>query len=217
MGQKMDPEKDTVRVNGRAIASNETLVYVLLNKPPGYLSSCSDPLARRTVVALVRDVDARVFPVGRLDFDSDGLLLLTNDGDLAYLLTHPKHHVIKEYVVMVSGPKDRRKLKDMLSGILIDGRRVQVDYAEFLEDKDRSGGTPGSVSIRIGVHEGQKHLVKRICQSVGYSVLRLTRTKMGPLHLGQLPQGRWRYLSNSEVRSRYVDARKGREGEDNAR
>jgi 23S rRNA pseudouridine2605 synthase len=210
LGQKVDPEKDTVCVDGQVMGTIPELVYVMLDKPPGYLSSCSDPRSTRTVISLIRHVKARVFPVGRLDFDSDGLLLLTNDGDLTYLLTHPKHQVVKEYVVWVSGPKDRRKLHEMLSGILIDGRKAQVDYAEFVDDENYPGIDPGTgtTGIRIGVHEGRKHLVKRICRAVGYSVLRLTRTKIGSLSLGRLPQGEWRYLSDCEVRSLYRDVRR---------
>ena len=139
--------------------------------------------------------------MGRLDFDSEGLLILTNDGHLAYLLTHPKHQVIKEYVVEVSGKRDNSKINELLSGIIIDGKKVYVDYAKFLD-------SPGSdLRILIGVHEGQKHLVKQLCKAVGYRVKQLIRTRIGPLAIFGLEKGKWRYLTQKEVQALYKAAR----------
>lgn len=230
LGEKVTPGTDRVAVDGREVQVKEELVYIMLNKPPGYLSTCSDPFDRKTVLLLLTGVSARVFPVGRLDLDSDGLLLLTNDGDLAYLLTHPKHHVVKEYLVEVLGEKIVKKIKDMLSGIVVDGKKIEVDYAKLLEPrrprwldergqgKSRpvvpdAGAVQGPPRILIGVHEGEKHLVRNVCRTVGLRVRRLTRTRMGPLQLGDLPQGKWRYLKDEEVTALYDDACKVREGE----
>lgn len=211
IGEKITPGKDRVYVDGEEICGKECHIYVMLNKPSGYLSSCYDPFGRPTVISLVQDVKQRIFPVGRLDLDAEGLLLLTNDGYLTYLLTHPRHKVIKEYVVEVLGKRDERKIRRILSGIIIGDRRVEVDYARFLDARKKP------LRLLIGVHEGEKHLVKRICQAVGYSVKKLTRTKIGPVSLSGVAKGKWRYLTDDEVRALYNAARKGREGEDNAR
>lgn len=206
LGEKVRPSADKVTVDGREVTAEEPRVYLALNKPPGYLSTCSDPFSRRTVLSLVRGVKERVFPVGRLDQDADGLLLLTNDGELTYLLTHPKHRVIKEYVVEVIGDRDERKVKEMLSGIIIDGRKVSADYAEFLPLKGPRE------RLRIGVHEGEKHLVKKMCAWAGYGVYRLTRTKVGRVSLGDLPMGKWRHLTPAEVKALYDEAMAGKDG-----
>jgi len=195
---------DKVRVDGRSVTFLEPRVYLALNKPVGYLSTCSDPFSRRTVLSLIRGVKERIFPVGRLDQDADGLLLLTNDGELAYMLTHPKHQVVKEYVVEVMGERDDDKVLKMLSGIYIDGRKVVADYAGFLPS--RKGRRE---RLKIGVHEGEKHLVKKMCAWAGYGVRRLTRTKVGPVSLGSLPKGAWRRLSEGEIRSLYLSPDRG--------
>jgi pseudouridine synthase len=234
LGEKVTPGVDKVEVDGREVGVQEPPVYIVLNKPPGYLSTCSDPFNRDTILSLLSGVPERVFPVGRLDLDADGLILLTNDGELAYLLTHPKHHVVKEYLVEVLGEKIVAKIKQILSGIIIDGKKVEVDYAKLLEpkrphgaavrgsDKKRTpvaavaGAVLGPPRILIGVHEGEKHLVKNLCREVGLRVRRLTRTRMGPLRLGDLAQGKWRYLKSDEVKALYADALRVGEGEHNA-
>lgn len=230
LGLRVVPGVDRVAVDGRVVGSKELPVYVLLNKPPGYLSTCSDPFDRRTVLSLLSGLKARVFPVGRLDMDAEGLLLLTNDGDLAYLLTHPKHHVVKEYLVEVTGDGVQEKTRAIRSGIIVGGKKVQVDYVRFLgprkEDESKesrqapagrkvkpAGSAERRDRILIAVHEGEKHLVKNICRAVGLQVKRLQRVKMGPLRLGDLPPGKWRYLEDREVAALYADARRKREGE----
>jgi len=206
-GEKVMPGVDRVFVDGKEIVPEKERTYILLNKPAGYLSTTQDPFDRPTVISLVKGISRRVFPVGRLDQDAEGLLILTDDGELTYLLTHPKHKVIKEYVVETSGKKREDKIRDILSGIMIGGKKVEVDYARFLWTRGKDLG------ILIGVHEGEKHLVKEICRAVGYEVKRLTRTKIGPLALEGLPRGKWRHLSYQEVRALYASARKGWEGE----
>lgn len=205
LGEKVAPGIDRVTVDGREVSAPEALVYVLLNKPVGYLSTCSDPFRRRTVLQLLEGVKERVFPVGRLDLDAEGLLLLTNDGDLAYLLTHPKHHVVKEYIVDATGKKDITKTARLTSGVVVDGKEVAADYARFLPvnggDADGLAVTrPERVRLCIGIHEGEKHVVKKMCSYVGYMVRGLRRTRVGPLSLGDLKTGRWRYLSPREVK-----------------
>jgi len=211
LGQQIIPGKDEVYVDRNPVSQKEILVYVMLHKPEGYLSSCSDPFGRPIVLSLIPEVKQRVFPVGRLDQDSEGLLILTNDGDLTYLLTHPKHRVIKEYVVEVSGKRDDKKILKLLSGIIVEGKKVHVDYARFVDNQG------GPLRILIGVHEGQKHLVKQLCRAVGYKVRRLVRTRIGPLALSGLAKGKWRYLTETEVSALYKAAQLGWEGEYNAR
>lgn len=211
LGEKVCPGVDKVTVDGVAVTSSEPLVYIALHKPPGYISTCSDPFGRPTVLSLLQGVRQRVFPVGRLDMDAEGLLLLTNDGRLAYLLTHPKHQVVKEYLVEVAGEEDESKIRRMLSGIIVDGKKVEVDYARFVSGSRR---TQGASKIVIGVHEGEKHLVKRLCAAVGYPVKRLIRVKIGPLSLDGIPAGSWRYLSDGEVNALYTEAQKGGKGEE---
>ncbi len=211
LGEKVLPGKDEVCVSGRKVSGREPYVYIMLNKPRGYLSSCSDPHGRPTVVSLVSQVKERVFPVGRLDQDAEGLVLLTNDGALAQLLTHPRYEVVKEYVVEFTGPAKRDDLDRLLSGMVIGGKKVYPDYARFLETKRNSK------RILIGVHEGQKHLVKELCLALGYDVKRLTRTRIGPLSLSGLEQGKWRYLHPKEIHDLYNTARAGQEGEDHVR
>jgi pseudouridine synthase len=208
LGEKVDPEKDRIYVDGRPVGRPQSSVYLALNKPPGYLSTCSDPFGRPTVMSLVKAKE-RVFPVGRLDYDTAGLLFLTNDGDFAYLLTHPKHKVVKEYAVKVSGEPDNSKVRRLLSGIIIDGKRIDVDFARFMRDKD------GNPILSLGVHEGEKHLVKKLCRAVGYKVLRLTRVRIGPIRLSGIPEGKYRHLTDDEVRTLYTIASKGWEGESN--
>lgn len=207
IGQIITPGLDQVCFKGIVVTVPSRLVYVLLNKPPGFISSCRSQFGRPAVTSLIAGVKERLFPVGRLDVDADGLLLLTNDGQLTYVLTHPKYRIIKEYVVEVGGQIDDCKIKRIVSGIMIDGRQVFVDYARFLR------GEQNRPKLLIGVHEGKKHLVKKICNSVGYDVERLTRTKMGPLHIGKLPIGKWRYLTDKEVSSLYAAARREPEGD----
>ena len=213
LGQKVTPGADEVTVDGKKVVEPEELVYLALNKPAGYLSTCEDPFGRKTVLDLVKGIKARLFPVGRLDLDAEGLVLLTNDGRLAYLLTHPKHGVVKEYLVEAQGEQDAGKIRQLLSGIIVGGKTVAADYAKFVPETRDCGGAGQRVRMIIGVHEGQKHLVKEMCRAVGYRVLRLTRTRIGPLTLGGLESGEHRNLSRCEVASLYAEAGRDREGD----
>ncbi len=235
LGQRIRPGLDVVTVGGRRILDAELPVHIALNKPAGYLSSCSDPFERPTVLALLAGVAQRVYPAGRLDMDSEGLLILTNDGRLAYLLTHPKHGIVKEYVVEVTSmhgvagetagpaiPSPRpvqgkmphtANAISLFSGIILDGKKVEVDYAEFLGRPVKTGTKGEVLTLKLGVHEGEKHLVKRLCKQVGFRVERLTRTKIGPLTVSGIASGKWRYLTENEVRSLYLEAQRGGEGD----
>ncbi|MDE0605385.1 MAG: pseudouridine synthase [bacterium] len=189
LGQRIDPEHDTVEVDGNPVGLRADLVYYLLNKPPGVVATASDPQGRPTVVAMVPD-NPRVYPVGRLDADSEGLLLLTNDGGLTHRLTHPSFGVDKEYLAHVQGRPSRGALRQLREGVnLEDGEARAVAVSR-----------PEPSVIRLVVHEGRNRLVRRMCEAVGHPVIRLVRIRIGPLVDRKLPPGQWRELSQGEVR-----------------
>ena len=189
LGQRVDPEHDTVEVDGIPVGLRADLVYYLLNKPPGVVATASDPQGRPTVVAMVPD-EPRVFPVGRLDADSEGLLLLTNDGGLTHRLTHPSFGVDKEYLAHVQGQPSRGALRQLREGVPLDDGLAQAVAAS----------RPEPSVIRIVVREGRNWLVRRMCDAIGHPVIRLVRTRIGPLADRKLPPGGWRELTQSEIR-----------------
>jgi len=190
LGRRVDPERDQIAVDGTPVAVRSGLMYYLLNKPAGVVSTASDPQGRPTVTELVPS-EPRVHPVGRLDADSEGLLLLTNDGDLTFRLTHPSFGVEKEYLVVVEGtpkPGAVRRLRDGVE--LEDGRTAPAQVALVVPN-----------GLRITVHEGRNRQVRRMCDAVGHPVHRLVRTRIGPIRVGTLAPGEWRQLTQAEVRS----------------
>lgn len=190
LGRRVDPAVDVVDVDGVVIGVAPGLRYLLLNKPVGVVTTASDPQGRPTVVGMVPD-EPRVFPVGRLDTDTEGLLLLTNDGDLAHRLTHPSHGVDKEYLVWVEGHPTRGALRRLREGVeLEDG--VTAPARASLVSPDL---------VRLTIHEGRNRQVRRMCAAVGHPVRRLVRTRIGPLVDRHLGTGEWRDLSVDEVRS----------------
>lgn len=189
LGQRIDPDHDAVAVDGAPVGLRADLVYYLLNKPPGVVCTADDPQGRPTVVEMVPD-EPRVFPVGRLDADSEGLLVLTNDGELAHRLAHPSFGVEKEYLALVEGRPGRGALRQLREGVELDDGPARATAVSL----------PEPSAVRIVVHEGRNRLVRRMCEAVGHPVLRLVRTRIGPLANRTLPPGRWRELSQSEVR-----------------
>jgi len=185
-------EDDVVEVDGLRVASREGFEHYLLNKPPGVVSTARDPQHRPTVVGLLRGVTARVYPVGRLDAASEGLILLTNDGDLAQRLTHPRFGLEKEYVVELSQPVEEAELDRIRRGVESRGERLRPREARL----EGSGRSNRAVII---LAEGKKHEVRRMFEAVGRHVTRLQRVRLGPLLLGDLPSGQYRRLSKAEV------------------
>ncbi len=195
LGTKADAAHDDIRVDGRRIKAAERQRYILLNKPRGYVTTRKDEKRRKTVVDLLEGVREYVYPVGRLDYDTEGLLLLTNDGELAAQLTHPRHGVERTYEAHVAGRPDERALEKLRKGIALDGRRTQPAEARLLnEDRDANG------VLLITIREGRNRQVRRMCEAVGHPVGRLKRTKFGPIGDRRLPTGAWRDLSAEEVR-----------------
>ena len=206
MGVKADPSTDDIRVDGRRIKAAQTLRYILLHKPAGYVTTRSDPQRRRTVIDLLGGVREYVYPVGRLDYDTEGLLLLTNDGDLAAMLTHPRHGVERTYEAHVAGVPDEDAIARLRHGIPLDGRRTLP--AEVLLLNERKGparARPHGRHEREGVllitiREGRNRQVRRMCEAVGHPVRRLTRTRIGPIADKRLRPGEWRDLTGAEIR-----------------
>jgi 23S rRNA pseudouridine2605 synthase len=199
LGTQVDPETDILAVDGKAVTAAPPPVYVLLNKPAGYVSTTNDPEGRPTVLDLLKGTHgARLFPVGRLDLNSEGLLLLTNDGALTERLTHPRYELEKEYWVWVSGNPGEDALRRLRAGIPLDGKPAPVDSADILE---RPARTDQPTLLRIVVHEGRKREIRRLCELAGYPVRRLRRVRLGSIELGDLAPGRSRLLTRQEVAS----------------
>ena len=190
LGQTADPENDEIMVDGRPLPSVKDYVYILLHKPRGYVTTLSDEKGRKTAAELVADCGVRVYPVGRLDMDSEGLLLFTNDGDFANKLMHPKHEVQKAYLAWVQNFSEESvaRLKQPIS---LDGYTIRAPKVRVVK--------PGMMEITI--HEGRNRQVRRMCEAAGMQVTRLKRVREGKLALGDLPLGKWRYLTEEEVKS----------------
>jgi len=192
MGTKADPATDDVRVDGQRVKGPERLRYILLNKPAGYVTTRSDPQRRPTVIDLLRGVREYVYPVGRLDYDTEGLLLLTNDGDLAARLMHPRHGVARTYEARVAGVPNERDLERLRTGIPLEGRRTLPAEVELISQ------TRDSV-LRITIRQGRKRQVRRMCEAVGHPVGALRRVRIGPLSDRRLKPGEWRELTDQEL------------------
>ena len=200
MGTKADPAVDDIRVDGRRIKAAQTLRYILLNKPAGYVTTRSDPQHRPTVIDLLQGVREYVYPVGRLDYDTEGLLLLTNDGDLAAKLTHPRHGVARTYEVRVAGVPDPGAIERLRKGIPLDGRRTQPADVDLLSRRSK-GPAERDALLRITIREGRNRQVRRMLEAVGHPVKALARTRIGSLTDRQLKPGMWRELRAEEIRA----------------
>ncbi len=193
LGARVDPETAVIHVNGDRVIVNDEMVYLVLNKPRGVLSAMSDDRGRPTVGDLVADRDERLFHVGRLDNDSEGLLLLTNDGDLAHHLMHPSFGVLKTYLATVPGPVAKDVGRRLLAGVELEDGPARADAFKVVQ-------TQGDQAIvEVVLHEGRKHIVRRMLDEVGHPVSRLVRTRIGPVRLGELRAGTLRPLTRTEL------------------
>ena len=195
IGDSADPDVDCILLDGKPIPSSEDKVYILLNKPRGFVTTLSDERGRRNVVQLVADCGKRVYPVGRLDMDSEGLLIITNDGELANHLMHPSHVVEKVYRVKVK-KFSKEALMKLNEPIILDGYKIRPPKVVLIGVDNEN---PSLVELEITIHEGRNRQVRRMCAAAGMSVSRLIRISQGNLRLGQLPPGKWRYLTQDEV------------------
>lgn len=195
-GVKIEIGADKVSVDGKPIKSKNKNYYIMLNKPVGYVSTANDQFDRPTVVDLVKKdlADVRIFPVGRLDYETEGLLLLTNDGDFTYKVTHPKFHMEKTYIATVKGGMTISGMNKLRNGVYIDDNfKTSPAKAEILDAYD------GHTFVKITIHEGKNRQVRKMFEAIGNTVVGLQRTSIGTVELGNLPLGRWRHLTSHEI------------------
>ena len=195
IGDKVDPKRDQVTVDGRKVRKDQEARYIMLHKPRGFISTMSDEMDRKCVAQLVADVGTRVYPVGRLDRDSEGLLLFTNDGEFANNMTHPSKHVIKIYRVTIRPDITDEQVAQMMAGILIDGKKTLPADVKVLQKYD------DRTVLEVTLCEGRNRQIRKMCEALGLEVARLKRTAIGPVKLGMLQQGKWRDLTPQEVAS----------------
>lgn len=188
-------ENDTVTVDGEQINIETKKYYIMLNKPVGYVTTVSDEEGRPTVMDLVTDISKRLYPVGRLDINTEGLLLMSNDGDFTYKITHPKHKLDKTYEVWVSGNAQPNAIKKLEQGVYIDGKKTYPAKVDVIDHMQKSA------VLSITIHEGRNRQVRKMCAAVGFKVMALKRVAEGGLILGNLPVGKWRHLNDNEVKA----------------
>lgn len=193
LGDSADPDHDEILVDGKPLPSAQKYIYIMLHKPRGFVTTLSDEKGRKNAAQLVADCGSRVYPVGRLDMDSEGLLLFTNDGQLANRLMHPSHEISKVYRVTVDGFTSH-SLERFNRPMTLDGYRLQIPKVTLLEEKE------GKAVLEITIHEGRNRQVRRMCAIAGMQVRRLLRVSEGPLQLGDLSKGKWRHLTPEELR-----------------
>ena len=193
LGTCINPAIDHVKVNGRHLDAAEPEAFVLLNKPPGFVTTMKDPFGRKTIADLLERIKVRVFPVGRLDYDAEGLLLLTNNGEVAQACLHPRYHVPKTYLIKVSGVFNDDQIKILRQGIELD------DGITSPADVRKSGKAKSNSWLEITIHEGKKHQIKRMVEACGHRVMRIKRIGFGPLQLRNLPLGSCRYATDTEA------------------
>lgn len=200
IGDKVDPKRDTIAVSGKKVVKSKKNTYIMLHKPRGFITTLSDEMGRKCVAQLIEDVGTRVYPVGRLDRDSEGLLLLTDDGEFANALTHPTHHVPKTYRVTVRPSINEEQITKLTTGIEIDGRMTMPSEVRVIQKQE------GRVVLEIIIYEGRNRQIRKMCDALGLEVARLKRTQIGSVKLGMLKQGDWRNLTEEEVHKLTVAA-----------
>lgn len=197
IGLKINPRKDRVTVNGKPVTMQKNKLYIMLHKPRGYVTTLNDELNRKCVAHLVANIKQRIFPVGRLDKDSEGLLIMTNDGEFANLLTHPSHHIPKTYRVTVREQVTEEQINRLMTGLMLDGRKtLPCDIEIITREANRT-------VLKIVLYEGRNRQIRRMCEQVGLTVVRLRRTEIAGIKLGMLRVGRWRHLTDAEVQRLY--------------
>lgn len=184
---------DKVSVNGKRVGVGKKLTYIMLHKPKGCVTTVTDDLGRKTVMDFIKDIHSRVYPVGRLDYDTEGLLLLTNDGDLANKLTHPSNEVPKTYIARISGALSDADIRQLEKGVMVDGKVTAPAIVKVLQ------GDVHHTRVEITIHEGRNRQVKKMFEAVGKEVEFLKRVAVGDLHLGGLQRGKYRFLTEKEV------------------
>lgn len=202
LGDSAVPGKDIIAVDGQRVSFSGNKYYLALHKPRGFVTTMNDERERRCVAQLVGEVGERVYPVGRLDKDSEGLLLMTNDGEFANLVAHPKTHIAKTYRVTVRPNVNEEQLNRMSTGIVIDGKKTAPAKVRVLEQQQ------GRVVLEVVLYEGRNREIRKMCEALGLEVARLKRTAIGPVRLGMLPQGKYRELTKEEVRGLIAESKR---------
>ncbi|WP_250675154.1 pseudouridine synthase [Paraclostridium ghonii] len=192
---QINEDKDKVEVDGKLIGLEEELVYIMLNKPEGYVTTVKDQFDRKSVIDLVKDVGARVYPIGRLDYETSGLLLLTNDGDLTYKLTHPKHEVDKTYVATVKGIPSQSEVTNFEKGLYIEDYKTAPAKIKIVKKNIEKN----YAVCEIKIHEGRNRQVRKMCKAINHPVMNLRRKAMGKILLKDVEVGKYRYLTNDEI------------------
>lgn len=194
LGYKVDPQKDFIEVDGNTIVQDEAKVYVLLNKPLKVITSVHDPRGRKTVIDLLTNIHERIYPVGRLDYETEGLLLLTNDGDVAFRMTHPSYEIDKEYIATIKGVPSENSLELLRKGVILnDGLTAPANVS--LVSKERNGDS----NIKLIIHEGRNRQVRRMCEHIGHPVIHLQRSRIEFLTIDHLKVGQYRNLTTEEI------------------
>lgn len=192
-GLKIDINKDVVMVNNKIIKIEENKVYIILNKPLGYVTTVSDEKGRKTVTELIEGVKERIYPVGRLDMDTSGLIILTNDGKITNKITHPKNKVMKKYIAIVEGTPNKDELTRFRSGLVIDGKKTSLAKIKILKNYEVES------ILEIEINEGRNRQIRKMCQMINHPIKKLKRISIGEIQLGGLQVGEWRYLDNEEM------------------
>ncbi|WP_156456328.1 pseudouridine synthase [Abyssisolibacter fermentans] len=193
LGFKINPEKDSVMVNDKKIAYEQN-IYIMLNKPVKYITSASDQFNRPTVLDLVKLIDTRIYPVGRLDYHTSGLILLTNDGELTYKLTHPKHNIWKKYIAKVKGIPTELEMKKFKTGLKIENYTTARAKIKILDVAEKNS------ELEILIKEGRNRQVRKMCEAINHPVIKLKRVSIGDINLGKLQVGEWRFLNEKELK-----------------
>lgn len=194
LGVKVDKLKDMIEVEGKALNNQTNKIYLMLNKPAGYITSTKDQFNRPAVLDLISEIKERIFPIGRLDYDTEGLLILTNDGELTYKITHPSHNIDKTYRALIVGKIEQIDIDTFAQGIVVDGYKTSPAKLELIEIKNNNS------LVDITIHEGRNRQVRKMCDAVNHGVIMLKRISIGKLKLGDLMKGHWRYLNEEEVK-----------------
>ncbi len=193
LGMKIDDEKDVVEFEGKRVVKNKKYIYIILNKPEGCITTVKDQFGRKTVLDYIKNINSRVYPIGRLDYDTSGLLILTNDGEITYTLTHPKHNIPKTYIAEVDKIPSGGDILKFNKGLVIDGYKTAPAKLYIIEKYEKGA------KLKIIIHEGRNRQVRKMCKKIGCNVLKLKRISIGKIEIGKLKKGEYRFLSDKEI------------------
>ncbi len=193
MGVKVDPARQNIMLDGKAVGSSSKKTYVLLNKPKGYITSMNDPQGRPIVTSLLKGIKQRLYPVGRLDLDTEGALILTNDGDISQKILHPSYEIKKTYLAIIKGKISKQKITSLEEGIDLDGEKTWPAKIKLIKSQTKT------TKLQITIHQGRKRQVRKMFSAVGHPVVHLKRIAYGGLHLGNLPSGKYRFLNKRDL------------------